>query len=101
MTTLSAQQPWKLIENHIQEGNLKCYSQSDIDKSHMAVIAAGGWGVIYKGTIETSGEHVAIKKLLSYKCETTVKKMLVKEVGADFFSVHFLLHINFIIYIYN
>ncbi|CAG8576492.1 4631_t:CDS:2 [Paraglomus brasilianum] len=72
---------WKPIENHIQECNLKCYSQSDIDKSHIAV-DAGGCGIIYKAIMKISGKHVAIKKLRRrpYEDKSTVNKMLAKEV---------------------
>ncbi|CAG8597146.1 7315_t:CDS:2 [Paraglomus brasilianum] len=70
----------KQIENRIQKGDLKCYLQSDIDKSQMA-IDAGGCGIIYKARIKISGEHVAIKKLRRrpYEDKSTVNKMLAKE----------------------
>jgi len=77
------------IENRIQKGDLRCYSQSDIDKSHVAV-DAGGCGIIYKAIMKISGKHVAIKKLRRrpYEDKSTVYKMLAKEVGVDFFAVH-------------
>ncbi|CAG8569701.1 1410_t:CDS:2 [Paraglomus occultum] len=75
----------KQIEKSIKEGVLKCYSKSEIVKRRMAIIAAGGWGVIFKGIIEASGEPVAIKKLCRgpYVCQTTVNKMLAKETSSN------------------
>ncbi|CAG8640173.1 1187_t:CDS:2 [Paraglomus brasilianum] len=68
------------LENRIKKGDLRCYSQSDIDKSHVAV-DAGGCGIIYKAIMKISGKHVAIKKLRRrpYEDKSTVYKMLAKE----------------------
>ena len=72
-------QQW--VETSIQNGDFDCYLESDIDESRMA-IASGGCGVIYKGTMKTTEELVAIKKLYKfpYNCKKALDKMLAKEV---------------------
>ena len=50
------------IDKSVEEGSIRCYSESDITIGHIP-IAGGAYGVVYKATMKRNKMAVAIKTL--------------------------------------